>query len=85
MAKNRDLNHNSKDGLTALVDETTNLRTTELEGDERERNFDAQETKISDELADERFRVNNAIISQRVGCMMSSCAIGLRLSWRGSK
>lgn len=54
MTKQHDLSGYSKDELTHLIDEATNLRTTKFEGDEPERNIEKQEETLAEALEQEQ-------------------------------
>lgn len=50
MAKHVDLSDYSKDELTHLIDEATNLRTTKFEGMDNEKTIEKREEALAEEI-----------------------------------
>lgn len=61
MAKTVDLSSYTKDELTALIDEATNLRTTKFEGDADELRVEREEERLQREIDEDRTGIGSTI------------------------
>lgn len=59
--KNRDLSDYTKDELTALIDEATNLRTTKFEGDADELRVEREKERLQREIDEDRVGIGSTV------------------------